>query len=95
MDAAVNRAFMGLSALLLSITGETVRAIPPPPPDDVRLVRVLDGTTIVVAPYGDPFKVRLACIHLRDHSKWVNSAGQSDLARGRHGADGSIISEPV
>ena len=24
---------------------------------------VLDGNTIVVTPYGDPFQVRLACIH--------------------------------
>jgi endonuclease YncB( thermonuclease family) len=63
MDAAMNRAVVGLSALLLSITGATVRAIPPPPPDDVRIVRVLDGNTIVVTPYGDPFRVRLACIH--------------------------------
>jgi endonuclease YncB( thermonuclease family) len=39
-----------------------VRAIPPPPPDDVRVVRVEDGHTIVVTPYGDPFPVRLACI---------------------------------
>ena len=43
--------------------GATVRAIPPPPPDDVRIVSVLDGNTIVVSAYGDPFKVRLACIH--------------------------------
>ena len=63
MDAAMHRACMGLSALLLSIAGATVRAIPPPPPDDVRIVRVLDGNTIVVAAYGDPFSVRLACIH--------------------------------
>jgi endonuclease YncB( thermonuclease family) len=63
MDAAMNRAVVGLSALILSITGATVRAIPPPPPDDVRIVRVLDGNTIVVTPYGDPFRVRLACIH--------------------------------
>jgi endonuclease YncB( thermonuclease family) len=63
MDAAMNRAFMALSALLLSITGVTVGAIPPPPPDDVRIVRVLDGNTIVVTPYADPFSVRLACIH--------------------------------
>ncbi len=59
----MNRAFVGLSVVLLPITGAPVRAIPPPPPDDVRVVRVLDGTTIVVAPYGDPFQVRLACIH--------------------------------
>jgi len=63
MDAAMNRAFMALSALLLSITGVTVGAIPSPPPDDVRIVRVLDGNTIVVTPYADPFSVRLACIH--------------------------------
>lgn len=61
-DYSVNRAFFGVSALLLSMTGAPVLAIPPPPPDDVRVVSVLDGTTIVVTPYGDPFKVRLACI---------------------------------
>jgi endonuclease YncB( thermonuclease family) len=59
----VNRVLVGLSALLLSITGVPSRAIPPPPPDDVRVVKVLDATTIVVTPYGDPFTVRLACIH--------------------------------
>lgn len=63
MDTAMHRAAAGLSALLLSITGATVRAIPPPPPDDVRIVRVLDGNTLVVTPYGDSFQVRLACIH--------------------------------
>ncbi|MCS5699303.1 thermonuclease family protein [Cyanobium sp. FGCU-52] len=36
-------------------------AVPPPPPDDVRVVRVIDGNTVVVTPYGDPFKVRLSC----------------------------------
>lgn len=30
MDAVMNRALMGLSALLLTVTGVTVRAIPPP-----------------------------------------------------------------
>jgi endonuclease YncB( thermonuclease family) len=57
------RAVVGLSALLLSLAGGPVLAIPPPPPDDVRIVRVLDGNTVLVTPYGDPFKVRLACIH--------------------------------
>lgn len=61
-DGAVNRALVGVSALLLSMTGAPVLAIPPPPADDVRVVKVLDGRTIVVTPYGDPFKVRLACI---------------------------------
>lgn len=59
----MHRAAVGLSVLFVSITGVTVRAIPPPPPDDVRFVSVLDGNTIVVTPYGDPFQVRLACIH--------------------------------
>ena len=59
----MSRAFQGLSSLILSITGAAVHAIPPPPPDDVRVVRVVDGNTIVVTPYGDPFTVRLACIH--------------------------------
>lgn len=63
----MNRAFVGLSVVLLSSPGAPVRAIPPPPPDDVRVVRVLDGTTIVVAPYGDPFQVRLACIRSSQH----------------------------
>jgi endonuclease YncB( thermonuclease family) len=26
-------------------------------------VKVLDGNTIVVTPYGDPLQVRIACIH--------------------------------
>jgi endonuclease YncB( thermonuclease family) len=59
----MQRAVVGLALLLLPITGTTVRAIPPPPPDTVRIVRVLDGNTVVVTPYGDPFMVRLACIH--------------------------------
>jgi endonuclease YncB( thermonuclease family) len=59
----MNRCLTALFALLLPITGAPGRAIPPPPPDDVRIVRVLDGTTILVMPYGSPFKVRLACIH--------------------------------
>jgi endonuclease YncB( thermonuclease family) len=63
MDATMNRAVLGIFFLCLPMAGTTVRAIPPPPPDDVRIVRVLDGNTIVVTPYGDPFKVRLACIH--------------------------------
>jgi endonuclease YncB( thermonuclease family) len=63
MDPAKNRSLVALFSLLLSMTGATSRAIPPPPPDDVRVVRVLDGNTIVVIPYGQPFKVRLACIH--------------------------------
>ncbi len=61
-DGAVNRPLVGVSALLLSMTGAQVLAIPPPPADDVRVVKVLDGSTIVVTPYGDPFKVRLACL---------------------------------
>jgi endonuclease YncB( thermonuclease family) len=63
MDATMKRAFLGLFVLCLPIVGTTVRAVPPPPPDDVRIVKVIDGNTIVVTPYGDPFKVRLACIH--------------------------------
>jgi endonuclease YncB( thermonuclease family) len=59
----MNRAFVALIVLCLPIVGKTVRAIPPPPPDDVRIVKVIDGNTIVVTPYGDPFQVRLACIH--------------------------------
>ena len=59
----MKRAVLCLSALLLSLTGAAVRAIPPPPPDDVRILRVLGGNLVMVAPYGDPFKVRLACIH--------------------------------
>jgi micrococcal nuclease len=62
MDLAMNRIVLGLPILLLSIGAAPVRAIPPPPPDDVRVVKVLDGNTIVVTPYGDPFTVRLACI---------------------------------
>ncbi len=58
----MNRPLVGVSALLLSMTGAPVLAIPPPPADDVRVVKVLDGRTIVVTPYGDPFKVRLACL---------------------------------
>ncbi len=61
-DGSVNRPLVGVSALLLSMSGSPVLAIPPPPPNDVRVVEVLDGHTIVVTPYGDPFKVRLACI---------------------------------
>ena len=63
MDATMNRAVLGFFFLCLPMVGTMVRAIPPPPPDDVRIVKVLDGNTIVVTPYGDPFKVRLACIH--------------------------------
>jgi len=59
----MKRAFLGLFVLCLPIVGKTVRAIPPPPPGDVRIVKVIDGNTIVVTPYGDPFQVRLACIH--------------------------------
>ena len=59
----MNRAVLALFFLCLLMVGTTVRAIPPPPPDDVRIVKVLDGNTIVVTPYGDPFQVRLACIH--------------------------------
>ncbi len=58
----MNRTLVRVFALLLSMTGAPVLAIPPPPADDVRVVKVLDGRTIVVIPYGDPFKVRLACI---------------------------------
>jgi hypothetical protein len=59
----VNRAWVDLAALLLSMTGVPSRAIPPLPPDHVRVLRVLDGTTLVVARYAAPFKVlRLACI---------------------------------
>jgi len=63
MTTTMNRALGSLFLLFLPMVGTMVRAIPPPPPDDVRIVRVLDGNTIVVTPYGDPFKVRLACIH--------------------------------
>jgi endonuclease YncB( thermonuclease family) len=59
----MNRAVLALFFLCLLMVGTTVRAIPPPPPDDVRILKVLDGNTIVVTPYGDPFQVRLACIH--------------------------------
>ena len=63
MDPEMNRAVLTLFCLCLPMVGTTVRAIPPPPPDDVRIVKVIDGNTIVVTPYGDPFQVRLACIH--------------------------------
>jgi endonuclease YncB( thermonuclease family) len=63
MDPEMNRAVLTLFFLCLPMVGTTVRAIPPPPPDDVRIVKVIDGNTIVVTPYGDPFQVRLACIH--------------------------------
>jgi hypothetical protein len=56
----MNRCFAALFALLLPITAAPGRAIPPPPPDDVRIVRVLDGNTILVMPYGSPFRVRRA-----------------------------------
>jgi len=59
----MNRTLGGLFLLFLPMVGTTVRAIPPPPPDDVRIVKVLNGNMIVVTPYGDPFQVRLACIH--------------------------------
>lgn len=71
----MNRPLVGVSALLLSMSGSPVLAIPPPPADDVRVVKVLDGHTIVVTPYGDPFKVRLACIR---HPQLPQ--GSSDLA---------------
>ena len=46
----MNRAVLALSALLLSNTGVTVRAVPPPPPDDVRIVRLLQpGTWVTLA----------------------------------------------
>ncbi len=51
----MHRTAVGLSALLLSIRGAPALAIPPPPPNNVRVVQVLDDHTIVVAPYGDPF----------------------------------------
>jgi endonuclease YncB( thermonuclease family) len=63
MDPEMNRAVLALFFLCLPMAGTIVRAIPPPPPDDVRIVKVLDGNMIVVTPYGDPFQVRLACIH--------------------------------
>jgi len=63
MHITMNRAVLALFFLCLPMAGTTVCAIPPPPPDDVRIVKVLDGNTIVVTPYGDPFQVRLACIH--------------------------------
>ena len=59
----MNRAIGGLFFLCLPMVGTIARAIPPPPPDDVRIVRVIDGNTIIVTPYGDPFQVKLACIH--------------------------------
>lgn len=78
----MHRAFVGLSAVLLSITGATVHAIPPPPPNDVRIVRVVDATTIVVTPYGDPFQVRLACIHSpRRHQATDGLAAKAALER--------------
>ncbi len=63
MDPTMKCACLGLFVLCLPMAGTIVRAIPPPPPDDVRIVKVLDGNMIVVTPYGDPFQVRLACIH--------------------------------
>jgi len=69
MDLAMNRIVVGLPVLLLSMGGAPLLAIPPPPPDAVRVVKVVDGNTIVVTPYSDPFTVRLACIQapsLRD-----------------------------
>jgi endonuclease YncB( thermonuclease family) len=63
MESTMNRTLGGLFLLFLPMVGTIVRAIPPPPPDDVRIVKVLNGNTIVVTPYGDPFQVRLACIH--------------------------------
>jgi hypothetical protein len=44
----MHRTAVGLSALLLSITGAPALAIPHPPADDVRVVQVLDGHMIVV-----------------------------------------------
>jgi endonuclease YncB( thermonuclease family) len=50
-----------LASLLLLAPAFPAGAVPPPPPDDVRVVRVIDGNTVVVTPYGDPFDVRLSC----------------------------------
>jgi hypothetical protein len=46
----MNRIVGDLSALLLSLAAGPVVAIPPPPPDHVRVVRVLDGNTMLVTP---------------------------------------------
>ena len=62
VEAVRRRGLAGLSLLALSVSVAAVQAIPPPPPVEVRVVRVVDGQTIVVTPYGDPFTVRLACI---------------------------------
>jgi endonuclease YncB( thermonuclease family) len=50
-----------LASLLLLAPALPAAAVPPPPADDVRVVRVIDGNTVVVTPYGDPFNVRLSC----------------------------------
>ncbi|MBW4532137.1 MAG: thermonuclease family protein [Aphanothece saxicola GSE-SYN-MK-01-06B] len=63
IDAARRRGIAGLTVLALAMSAAPVQAIPPPQPDDVRIVRVVDGHTIVVTPYGEPFTVWLACIH--------------------------------
>ena len=78
MNLAQNLRGVGSSLLVLAMMMGTVRAIPPPPPDDVRIVRVLDGNTILVSAYGDPFKVRLACLHSLQLQE--GSAGQAAKA---------------
>jgi hypothetical protein len=67
----MNRDFMGLSALLLSITGVTVRAIPPTPPEDVRIVRVLValGSTFVARVRKGTVLKNLGC-ELHNGDRW-------------------------
>jgi len=58
----MSRAVSGAAALLLAIQAAPAAAVPPPAPDEARVVAVIDGDTITVNRYGDPFRVRLACI---------------------------------
>ncbi len=85
----MHRTAVGLSALLLSIRGAPALAIPPPPPNNVRVVQVLDDHTIVVAPYGDPFAGKGGTAGLIESPSQGRSAGLRPL--GLVGGNGSLL----
>jgi endonuclease YncB( thermonuclease family) len=50
---------LGFAAYLLPAPG---RAVPPPTPDQARVESIVDGDTMILGSYSNPFRVRLACV---------------------------------
>ena len=71
-----------LLGLAASLQPAPVRAVPPPTADQARVESIVDGDTMIVRSYSDPFRVRLACVDAPELSQGrAGVAARQALAR--------------